>query len=348
MELYVMNQSYKTIAVIDTFTSVIWTKRYFTCGDFELYLPVTNELLNILAIGNYVYRLDNDTVMIIEKIQITTDAENGNYLIVTGRSLESILARRIVWNVTTFNGNIIEVFRYLINTNIIAPTIADRKIDNFSFTSLVSSTETIQKQVTGTNLMEVIVSLCTTYGFGWRIKLVNGAFIFELYEGVDRSYNQNANSHVVFSPTFDNLINSNYELDSTNFSNVALVAGEGEGSARKRQTVGSASGLNRYELYVEANDLSTNTEQPLTDAQYNSMLIERGTEKLAETVTSKKFEGEVETSNTYIYQRDWDIGDIIQIENEFGITATSRILEIIESEDSSGYSVIPTFETWEV
>lgn len=348
MELYVMNQSYKTIAVIDTFTSVIWTKRYFTCGDFELYLPVTNELLNVLAIGNYVYRLDDDCVMIIEKIQIKTDVENGNFLIVTGRSIESILARRIVWNITNFNLNIVEVFRRLINANIINPNITERKINNFSFSSLVSSTETIQKQVTGANLMEVIVSLCMTYGFGWRIRLVNGTFIFELYEGVDRSYNQTINPYVVFSPTFDNLINSNYELDSTNYANVALVAGEGEGTARKRQIIGTASGLNRYELYVEANDLSTNTEPPLTPAEYTLALIERGKEKLAETIVSKKFEGDVETHNTYVYQRDWNIGDIVQIENEFGITATSRILEIIESEDSSGYSIIPTFEEWEV
>lgn len=348
MELYIMNQSFETIAVIDAYSSVIWTKRYFTCGDFELYLPVSLELLNTLAVGNFVYRLDDDTVMIIEKIQISTDVEKGNYLIVTGRSLESILAKRIVWTVSSFNANIVYIIQYLLNSNVINPSIAERKIDNFSFSSLITSTETIQKQVTGDNLMDTIVNLCTTYGLGWRIKLENGNFKFELYQGVDRSYNQTINPHVVFSPTVDNLINSNYELDSTNYANVALVAGEGEGAARKRQTVGNASGLNRCEIYVEANDLSTNTEQPLTDAEYNSMLVERGTEKLAETIVTKKFEGDVETHNTYVYRRDWNIGDIVQIENEFGITATSRILEIIESEDESGYSVIPTFEEWEV
>lgn len=350
MELYVMNQSFETIAVIDAYSSVIWTKRYFTCGDFELYLPVSLELLNTLAVGNYVYRLDDDTVMIIEKIQITTDIEKGNHLIVTGRSLESILVRRIVWDMTSFDTNVVYIIRYLLNSNVINPTIAERKINNFSFNSLVTSTTSIQKQVTGDNLMDTIVSLCTTYGFGWRIKLENGSFKFELYQGVDRSYNQTVNPYVVFSPTFDNLINSNYELDMTNYANVALVAGEGEGSARKKQTVSASysTGINRREIYVDAKDLSTNTEQPLTESKYDAMLMERGTEKLAETIVTKKFDGDVETRNTYVYRRDWNIGDIVQIENEFGITATSRILEIIESEDESGYSVIPTFEEWEV
>ena len=44
----------------------------------------------------------------------------------------------------------------------------------------------------------------------------------------------------------------------------------------------------------------------------------------------------------------YNLGDIVQIENEYGIQATVRILEIIDCEDESGYSTVPTFSTWEV
>ena len=44
----------------------------------------------------------------------------------------------------------------------------------------------------------------------------------------------------------------------------------------------------------------------------------------------------------------YNLGDIVQIENEYGIQATARILEIIDCEDESGYSTVPTFSTWEV
>jgi hypothetical protein len=346
MQLYIKNKSFETIALIDEYTSVIWTKRYFTCGDFELYLPVTSKLLEILAIGNYVYRLDDDEVMVIEKIEITTDAETGNYLIVSGRSLGSIIGRRIVWNMTSFDMPVGDIIKYLLNANVINPTITERKIDNFSFIDNTSSSQKIQKQITGDNLLTAIETLCTTYGYGWKVKLIDNSFEFELYEGTDRSYNQAANPYVVFSPEFDNLINSKYNLDSTTFANVALVAGEGEGVARKRQSVGNASGLDRYEIYVEANDMSTNSEETISASQYETMLKERGLEKLAEATATEAFEGDVES--TYAYKTDWNIGDIVQIENEFGITATSRIIEVIEAEDASGHKIIPTFEKWEV
>ena len=105
MDLYILDKSLETIGIIDVFTSVIWTKRYFSAGDFELYLPASSNNIKLLQTGNYVKRLDDDTVMIIEKIQITTDAETGNFLTVSGRSLEILLARRIVWKQTIFLGN---------------------------------------------------------------------------------------------------------------------------------------------------------------------------------------------------------------------------------------------------
>lgn len=44
--------------------------------------------------------------MIVEKIQITSDTEDGNHVTVTGRSLESILDRRIVWGQKLLSGNL--------------------------------------------------------------------------------------------------------------------------------------------------------------------------------------------------------------------------------------------------
>ena len=61
----------------------------------------------------------------------------------------------------------------------------------------------------------------------------------------------------------------------------------------------------------------------------------------------KSFEGEVEASVNYTYKEDYFLGDIIQIENEFGIKAAPRIVEIIECMDENGYSMTPTFDSQE-
>lgn len=45
---------------------------------------------------------------------------------------------------------------------------------------------------------------------------------------------------------------------------------------------------------------------------------------------------------------DYFLGDVVQVINEYGISAAPRIVEIIESEDENGKSTVPTFSTWEV
>lgn len=53
MELYVLNQNYEKIAVIDYAESIIWTKRYCETGDCEIYLPAETDTLAILKKGIY-------------------------------------------------------------------------------------------------------------------------------------------------------------------------------------------------------------------------------------------------------------------------------------------------------
>lgn len=340
MEVYVLNKELTRIDVVDKYQSLIWTVRYYTPGDFELYLPVNKTILSKLKLGNFLHRMDNDRIMMIEKIQIKTDVELGNFLIVTGRSAESILNRRIIWSQTNLKGNAEEAIRQLITENVISPQVPERKISNFKLGDLQGFTETITQQITGDKLGDVITEICKSNGWGWKITLDEDKnFVFNLFKGVD--------NNVTFSAEFDNLINSDYQYDSTNYANVALVAGEGEGTARRTFAVGIASGIDRRETYVDSRDVSSN-EGEISDEDYNDLLSQQGIEALNELVATESFESEIEPNLTYIYKEDYDIGDIANVENEYGITAKSRIIEIIESKDVNGYKVIPTFEDWSV
>ena len=106
MEPVILNPQFETIAVIDAYESLIWTDRYNTYGDFELYCPMDTALLPYLKQDNYFWQRDSEHTMIIEDITIDSDTEDGNHLVVTGRSLESILERRVVWRNTDLTGNL--------------------------------------------------------------------------------------------------------------------------------------------------------------------------------------------------------------------------------------------------
>lgn len=348
MDIYILNQSFEKIGVIDTYSSIIWTKRYYTAGDFELYMPASQEILNLIQIDYYLQRVDDDSLMIVENIEIQTDAENGNFIIISGRSAESILARRIVWKQTNLNGTAENAIRKIINENFISPQDSKRKINNLVLGSANGFSETIEQQLTGSNVMAWLETVCKTYGYGWKVVLEKYKFVFKLYNGKNLTYgNSDGNNFVVFSPEFDNLINSNYKFNTQNYKNAALVLGEGEGTARARAELGAATDLNRYEIFVDARDLSTNNGE-IAAAEYSNMLNERGKQKIAEQTTTTEFDGVIDTDGIYKYKQDYNLGDIVQTINEYGIAATSRIIEIIENEDENGRQIVPTFEEWRV
>lgn len=351
MNLIVLDHEFSAVSVIDTYESLIWTDRYFECGDFELYTTMTESILQKIKIGYYLVNSESEHVMVVEKIQINYDSEDGNHVTISGRSLESILDRRIVWGLQILNGNLQDVIHDLLNASFINPSKTSRKVSNFTFKETDDPNIlgiTISAQYTGENIYDAIKALCTECGVGFRLLLTDsGDLEFGLYSGVDRSYDQSENSFVVFSPTFDNLLNSNYIESIEQFKNVALVAGEGEGATRKYAAVGDVTGLDRKELFVDARDVSSTSseDETLSDADYQIQLQQRGKEKLSETTLVTSFEGEGETTRIFVYGRDFSKGDIVQVANEYGHESKARVLEVVMSEDENGFSVYPTFGT---
>jgi hypothetical protein len=135
-------------------------------------------------------------------------------------------------------------------------------------------------------------------------------------------------------------------MSKANHKNVTLVAGEGEGISRKTAVVGSGSGLNRRELFTDARDISSDTESgTLSDVEYYALLNKRGSEALSERIIVTAFDGEVEATRLYKYGRDFFIGDIVQIINEYGHEGSAYISELIFSQNENGISIYPTFQT---
>lgn len=350
MELWVLNTKLESVAVIDNFRSAIWTDRYNKYGDFELLLPMDPKLIPHIKENYYLCTRESEHAMIIERISLESDTENGDSLLVEGRSLESILQRRIIWGQKSFYGNLQNAIRMMLNDAIISPSIADRKIDNFVFQETEDEKVTslaIDAQYTGNDLYKVISGLCQESNLGFKITFdEEKRFVFSLYSGSDRSYNQTQNPYVVFSPKYENIINSNYFSSNEDLKNVTYVAGEGEGASRKSTVIGSASGLSRRELFTDARDISSDTETgTLTEAQYLKKLATRGEKSLSEHIVNTAFEGEVEATRLFKYGEDFFIGDTVQIANEYGHEGAACITELIISQNEEGFSVYPTFQT---
>lgn len=373
------NVNFDPVAVVDQYTSLIWVERYSGWGDFELYLPAKTEWFSIFKDGYYASIPDSDRLMVVEDVQTEMDSEGVDYLIVTGRSLESLLDRRIVWKPTTFDGKFKAFIKKLLDENAIEPLDPARIIPNLKYVSnTIGLNPDVLVQTRGDNLYEIIQNTCQAYDVGFVIRCVMprqqydhltgvsgsteselldasgtrlitssvGPFEFLLYTGNDHSYSQSENLFVVFSPNMDNLLNNNYKESIVGIKNVGLVAGEGDGINRRTVVITDGStkkkGLNRKEMYIEANDIQSDTDNgKLSNGAYNKLLTQRGQEKLAEASGSTTYEYELEPSQTYVYGQDYELGDFVQIVNEYGIEARTRIVEIRRTYDENGYTITP-------
>lgn len=343
IEPIIMNRNFEKLAVIDDYSSFIWTTRYYKCGDFEIVLPVDSKYLEFIQRGFYIIRDDDEHIGIIQDFTLSRDEENKEKMIITGQFAATILSRRIIAVQTQLHGTVSAGISALITDNIISPIIPARKIPNFTILP-TAFTERLEAQYTGKNLMTVIEDICEANHIGFDVSLTEkNEFQFKLFKGIDRSYNQSENPHVVFSDEYDNLLSSEYIESSSSLVTDVLVAGEGEGLDRKTLWVSrnNPTGLDRYELYQDQRNMSTN-EGAISDDEYYAQMKEEGFENITTITTA--FEGTVYFDNVE-YRKDVYIGDIVVIENtKWNVFINSRLIEVIESVDESGkYEVIPTF-----
>lgn len=426
IELFVMNKDLERIGLIDSYKSLIWANRYNEVGDCELYLPANKKAFDLLKKGYYLSRDDDDMVCRIEKIELDTDIETGDYLIVTGYDVKKILYQRVIWSQTNVDGKVEDHLRNIVYKSLVSPNLSARAItnsqgrQNFMLGDKANFTEVTTQQVSYDNVGERVQEVSKQYEWGFKVivDITVNNFYFILYKGTDRS------NYVVFSDDYENLVATKYIEDSSNLANVALVAGEGEGSKRSRNVSGFASGMDRYEIYVDARDISkvisfeelttmypraTQGGQGYIDGTYYKMgyinipivddnqltelqrnypngeviyisgiryyrtydpiiadlessspqsndnvilrplvyeiyLLNRGYEKLSEYGATTAFKGTINPKVTFVYKEDYFLGDLVTVENHYGISKTARIIEVIETDDENGYNIEPKFE----
>lgn len=358
--VYVLDRDFNLLGIVDDFISVIWRPAHCDIGDFEIYTNATEKAVALLAKNNYVVR-DNDItvdeegnttykkVMIIKNITITTDVEEGDHLLVTGRELKYILNQRVVWYRTELTGTAEDGIRKLVTENAINCLDSWRNIPRLTMEPESGNKNSIlEKQLLGNYLDQAVVDICNAFEMGWDIYIKNDMMVMRIYRGVNRSYNQSQVPVVLFSEEFENLGNTEYQLNTEKFANVARIAGEGEGEDRVFANYPSPDlikGLERYETFVDAKDLSRNkgNGEKIEFSTYISQLHQQGKETLSAMGYTEGFVGEILQSGPYVYEQDFGLGDTVTVVNKYGISRDVKVLSAIESEDGKGIKLIPQF-----
>lgn len=348
MEIYVFDNELNLQGILGQYTSLIWRRRYSKHGDFELHCLLTPEHLDLLKIGNIIWKNDDAEAGYIQYRNLSMNDDGDEVLVVQGKFLTGYLNRRIIWGTENLNMTSELTIRELIDKNVINPSDLDRKINIMALSEVKGYTQTTNLQTSYKNLLDEIEDIASTSELGIRtlFDLQNKQLIFDIYQGLDRTESNGVNPPAIFSKEFENVLQQEYTDSSNNYRNVALVAGEGEGVDRKKVTVGEGVGLDRYELYVDARDIQSKKDDDtvIPEAEYLQLLSDRGNDKLSKYKDIQTFSSKINLNSNLIYKEDFDLGDKVTcVSKNWGITIDTRITEIHEIYEASGKQVNVVF-----
>lgn len=365
MYYYLINQDLEVVDGIEMFESMIWTEKYSDIGDFELYLPADEKSMKLYQEAAkkhyYIVKADDEnglsnlSAMEVETVKTDTNVSTANKLIVTGKQLKNILYRRIITGSGAVSGPIQNEFRRIVNENAIICPDQDRVIPRLVLGDLVDGMDNIliNSNYKGSNLARAFKEMSAYKKVGWdiRIDIINQQLKFIMLNGTDRT------SEVIFSNSFNNLIKTSYSIDVENYRNVAYVYSSYEkldeltglvekvDNTQVTQLYDKSSrpaGLNRYELYIDGSS-TTSSIEGTTQGFQGSILQAKGRAELENYKSVIKVDGEVVPDISFVFRRDYFLGDLVRIENEYGITYDARVTSITTSVSAKKNSVVPSF-----
>lgn len=363
MTLHTLNESFLPEVVVEGYASLIWTERFSAFGDFEVITPSTAANRSLLAEDTWLGYSESDRVMRVRNVEDYVDEEGRSMLKVTGPSLEKIaLAERSVRTPPTNGGAVAELeltgtpgalarsmFDQACRNNTVRPqdNIPGLVAGNFYPADTIPEIDDlVTVQIKFGSVYDTVKSLVDPYELGFRLikHPTTGALYFNVYSGNNRTSSQSAVEPVVFSPELDNLSKPTQFSSNEDYRNVAYVFSSfGSATVQAGDVSESITGWNRRVMYVEVTEEPEFTGTPLEIAtQAQAYLVQRGREALAAQRKLLAFDGEISQNGKYKYNRDYILGDLVQLQNKDKVTKFMRVTEQIFVEDAEGKRSYPT------
>ncbi len=335
----IFDKDINLLGEIDEYEEFKLTRRFFMLSEFELKIKVkslhADKLIknNLLLLGK-----DYNKVCIILHREFDGIENKCDMLFVKGVSLQGLLNRRIIIpdinkSFETCSGKQETIIKHFVNKNCVNPNDTKRKINR-----LVIATDKLRGKEDSwrssyDNLSDKLKEIGEYCGFGWNVSLDHKEkkFIFDIIEGKNLTTSQNINPPVIFRSDFNNIANRHYIESIINSKNV-VYSGTKEDSSKLVLSLGESIDFERIEVFnsVDSDDVE-------------ELKKECGL-KLKEFEELKTFELEINPTRTFIYEKDYNLGDTVTVQDKsLKVTMDSRIVEIEEYYTKSGLKLKITF-----
>ena len=378
-DVLVYNDNWELQTVVDNYESLVWTDKAKTCGDFELYMYYDPDLWKMIKLGTFLRIQDSEHTMMVSKRDLKDTFEDAPRMIFTGKSMEYITSRRVVYKQIDVTGAPGDIVNKLLDENCIDgpflqqlmpdpinPNKQYRGIPGLyrdgSRWQMELGDQQISQQYLGQNIYEAVSELVKTYASHMCYIFVHhtddNRWRWRLGTGIDRSWNQGTNEWVTFSSDFNNLKSSEFVQDDEKYANAFYVTGADPGDDRPRPTVtleraesdssqsGLISGMKRREKWIDGSNvkLKDANNNDIPKQTYMNELRSYGYASMQEYTTETTFVGDVDPNVQWVYMRDYSIGDIVNVIDDMGNSARCVIDGMTITADKNGIVIVPDFK----
>lgn len=360
----VFDKTLRKINTIRKYTFAQYVDKFRDVGTFKITAQLVDENLYLLQDSQFYVLFDGVVFGRVDKVLKDSDSEYDKTIEITGQLAPVFFTQRVNYKTITYNGTTARYIGALISHNIPTeksdPRHLDITVKYEDSDYLDANCRKISRKKTGGYMWDEM-SLAmeqdnlgiffepnfdslknTSEEDGTQIQAWN----LTVTAGKDRTKdNTQGNTPVVFSQSVSNIKRSTYSLNSEDYCNSAVVAGEGDGNARKWFTFDINSKESKFEpnsgwglreLFIDARDIQSendNGETTMTDEEYKKALNDRAESKAVDSMLTKSYSSTVITSNDkYVYNRDYRKGDTVTVvDQEIGVTLDAQITTVTKT-----------------
>ncbi len=365
MDLFKINQFLymRNGEAINNWDRASWVERYRDPGEFEIAGRLSSGLREFLPLGTLISHTNTLEVMIVENHQVTEETDVDPEITITGRSFECYLEQRVVGQNQNWTTPPANVPNYtltadytwfqaiqLVNDHIaLGPALADDVLDYVVSDTFITGTGVNEaRTIKRGNVHQRLIELLEIDDLGVKISRAHtfdepfpGLYtIIQIYNGEDRR------DLVRFSAQTGDITTADYLWSDKKFKNAALVSGK----FVETMVYGTETGYERRVMLVDANDIDGSlqdipTGTDLTDIR--EVMAVRGRQALTAQKRIVLSRADISENASYQYRKDYNVGDIVTIDGNFGESMPMRVVEYAEIVDENGQSGQPTLSVLE-
>lgn len=340
MEIRFYTRDLDLIGIMENQTSILWRRKFYEPGTFEIYAPITEYNTKLCRLENIVQIEGANEAGVIEEV-LYQQENTYNKVRISGRFMSSYFDRRLIIGRMRFSGGKVENAMRKIVTEMepLSPYLVMGGLKSFP--------EKVAFQATYKNVLTTLTKLSRSSNIGYRLipDFTNKRITFDLYKGTDHSMSQNARTRVVFNEEYQNVNSAKWQVNEQLLKNICYVGAEYDEKAAfkyryfHRTGDNSLSYLDRREMYVNGSDITNYTS---IDEMMN-LLEQRGKDRLAVNTLATSLECTATPIGNFVYRRDYDLGDIVTVQKEsWGVSEDKKITELLEVYENGTMIVTPT------